>query len=78
MMAVDFAPGGGLAVSRREKLFEGDFQSSADFGFPVQSYDVSPDGHHFVMARASGGARAEIVIWTNWLHELRTRMANAR
>jgi serine/threonine-protein kinase len=79
LLAVDLAAAGGaLTVVRREKLFEGDFQSSADFGFPVQSYDVAPDGRRFVMARASGGGRTEIVIWTNWLRELKTRMANAR
>ena len=78
MMAVDLAPGAVLTVARRQRLFEGDFQSSDDFGFPVQTYDVSPDGRHFVMGRASGGARAEIVIWTNWLRELKTSMANAR
>jgi serine/threonine protein kinase len=78
MMAVDLTPGTVLTVAGRQRLFEGDFQSSADFGFPVQTYDVSPDGRRFVMARASGGTRAEIVIWTNWLRELKTRMANAR
>jgi len=78
MMAVDLTPGPVLTVARRQRLFEGDFQSSDDFGFPVQTYDVSPDGRHFVMGRASGGARAEIVIWTNWLRELKARMATAR
>ena len=78
MMAVDLTPGTVLTVARRQRLFEGDFQSSDDLGLPVQTYDVAPDGRHFVMGRASGGARAEIVIWTNWLGELKSRMANAR
>ena len=78
MMAVDFAPGAVLTVARRQRLFEGDFQSSDDLGLPVQTYDVSPDGRHFVMGRSSGGTRAEIIIWTNWLQELKARMANAR
>jgi serine/threonine-protein kinase len=78
MMVAHLQPGPGLAVARHERLFEGDFVSSNFFGIPALSYDVAPDGHHFLMTRAVGGAGPEVVVWTNWLPELKARMARER
>ena len=77
-MVAHLLPGPGLAVARHERLFEGDFVSSSFFGIPALSYDVAPDGHHFLMTRAVGGGGPEVVVWTNWLPELRARMARER
>ena len=75
MIEVSFADWqavGSLAITGRTTLFEGDYEPS-----PVSplltSYDVASDDKHFVMLRRVGNA-PDIVIWTNWLDELRTKM----
>ncbi len=65
--------GTGLAVAGRRTLFEGDFYA-ADDGSPTAVYDVSPDGRRFLMGRALPGSRAEIVVWMDWLPEVKARL----
>jgi Tol biopolymer transport system component len=69
MMAADLDAA--LAVSKRELLFSGDYLRSL---VTPALYDVSPDGRRFVMARPVSGASAQIVVWTGWLGELKTRL----
>jgi serine/threonine protein kinase len=64
--------GGGLAIVGRTTLFEGDYQSNP-LSPTYTSYDVARDDRHFVMLRRAGNARPDIVIWMNWLDELRAR-----
>jgi eukaryotic-like serine/threonine-protein kinase len=47
----------------------------ADDGFATVTYDVAPDGHHFVIARAVNGGGGELQVWTGWLSEVKRRMA---
>ena len=74
MIEVSFADWqrvGSLAITGRTTLFEGDYEPS-----PIRptltSYDVASDDKHFVMLRRVGNA-PDIVIWTNWLDELRVK-----
>ena len=67
----DWQSGGGLAITGRTTLFEGDYQQSV-LGRTFTSYDVAPDDKHFVMLRRAGNA-PDIVVWTNWLDELRVK-----
>jgi hypothetical protein len=55
----------------RTTLFEGDYQQSV-LDRTFTSYDVAPDDKHFVMLRRAGNA-PDIVVWTNWLDELRVK-----
>ena len=68
----DWQSGGALAIAGRTTLFEGDYQSNP-MTPTYTSYDVAPDDKHFVMLRRAGNARPDIVIWMNWLDELRAR-----
>jgi WD40 repeat protein len=71
---LEFDAGGGMTVTARDRLFEGDF-----FGGPGSTkatYDVHPDGRRFVLARALGGRSGQIVIWTDWIGELKDRLGN--
>ena len=74
MMAADLRAGSGgqLAVSERRTLFEGEFAEPAPSALWA-AYDVAPDGR-FLMARALGGSRSEIVIWLNWLGEIKEQL----
>lgn len=79
MIAASVRPAGdgtGLAVMGRELLFEGDYESMSSYDFT--NYDVMPDDKHFVMLRVAGPAQTEIIMWMNWLPELRARMAATR
>ncbi len=57
----------------RERLFEGELQGGP--GSFAATYDVHPDGERFVLARETGGG-TEIVVWLDWLDELKARMRN--
>jgi hypothetical protein len=59
------------SVTSRRTLFEGDFYGLGDL---VASYDVAPDGHHFLMARRIGTGGGQLIAWVNWLDELRARL----
>jgi hypothetical protein len=81
MMAADLSgtgSGGGLGVSRRTQLFAGAFLAGESFLGRFAAYDVSPDGRHFLMARAVGGTGTELVVWTNWLPEIKQKLLEAR
>ena len=70
----DLAAGpAGLTVTGRRTLFEGDFYGAGD-GSSIAEYDVMPDGRRFVMGKALPGARSEIVVWVDWLREVRARL----
>jgi serine/threonine-protein kinase len=58
-------PGGMLGVASRREMFEGDFFEGS--GGDGATYDVSPDGTHFVVARAISGGTGKLVAWVNWL-----------
>jgi serine/threonine-protein kinase len=76
MMVADIDRGardGALAVRGRRHLFSGDYYGgSSERG---ASYDVSPDGKRFVMARPLDGAGTQLLVWTGWLDEVRRRLA---
>jgi eukaryotic-like serine/threonine-protein kinase len=64
----------GFSAGRPVTLFEGPWLPSLQ---TLQNYDVSPDGHRFLMLKAADddqGAR-HIVVVQNWLEELKRRMA---
>ena len=64
---------GTISVRRRERLFDGDFLGN-DFSYAA-NYDVAPDGHHFLMARAVGQGAGDIVVMTGWLDKFNAQMA---
>ena len=66
-----------LLGTNRRKLFEGKFLGN-DWIRIVSLYDVAPDGKHFLFARALEGSRSEIVVWLNWLDEVKARLGTAR
>ncbi len=78
MMAADLGrdrPTSAIRVLGRRRLFTGDFISRGGFTTTYATYDVAPDGKHFLMGRALDGDREEIMVWTDWLPELKRRMA---
>ena len=62
-----------LAVTGREKLFEGPY--TTDPFHP--NYDVAPDGRSFVMLRPVEGNR-QLVMVLNWIEELRRRTVGGK
>ena len=67
LMAADLAESGSaLRVAGRELLFDRSFSGSV--GMWVATYDVHSEG--FVMAIDEFGVEGQIVVWTDWLHEL--------
>ena len=77
-MAADVAPSGGtLTVEARRKLFEGNYYG-ADPAALSASFDVTPDGHEFLVGRALGDGADEIIVWTGWLGELEAQLAARR
>jgi hypothetical protein len=72
--AADVAAGpAGLTITGRRTLFEGDFYGAGD-GSAIAEYDVLPDGRRLLRGKALPGARAEIVVWIDWLSEVRARL----
>ena len=72
MMAVDITIGRAFQAGAPRKLFEGGPQGT----FPVRSYDVYPDGQHFIMAKYDElpdqrVTRLNLVL--NWFEELKRR-----
>ncbi len=63
-----------LSVATRRKLFEGSY-FGADPSMWSTTYDVSPDGHSFLVGRAIGESGDEIVVWTGWMAELEAQLA---
>ena len=62
-----------VSVTSREVLFPDSFSRNRTH----QNDDVSPNGKQFVMLRRGDSASSVIVV-TNWLTELRARMAGTR
>jgi hypothetical protein len=58
-------------VTSRRKLFEGDFYGIGDY---EPTYDVSPDGRHFLMARRIGTGGGQLIAWVDWLGALESRL----
>lgn len=61
-------------VTEREALFTiGD-----DYLMPQNEqytlYDITPDGERFVMMRLEEADESELILVTNWLEEVRTRV----
>jgi eukaryotic-like serine/threonine-protein kinase len=75
LMAADLArdpTSGSLRVAGRHRVLQGDFYQGR---LVSRTYDVSPDGRHFLVARAVGETRSRIVVWVNWFDRLRARLA---
>jgi hypothetical protein len=66
IVAATVQAGQRFGVGERRMMFEGSF-----FAVPLQhpSYDVSPDGKHFVVLRTDDSG--QLVVVENWLTELR-------
>ncbi len=72
MMAVDITPGGAFKAGAPRTLFEAGPSRSG----PMRSYDVYPDGQHFIMAKYEElpdqhVTRLNLVL--NWFEELKRR-----
>jgi serine/threonine-protein kinase len=73
VMAASVATAPALAVTAREKLFDGPFATDAYH----PNYDVAPDGKSFVMVRPVDENR-QLVMVVNWIQELRRRTGAGR
>ncbi len=60
-------------IAERRALFKADFYQGV--GGVGATYDVTPDGKHFVIARAIGNHLGKIVIWVNWLGPVKAKLA---
>ena len=70
MMVATMAPPPGMRVLSRDSLFTGD-----GFGnFDGATYDVAPDGKHFLMVQTDA-RNVQLVIALGWASTLRARMA---
>jgi len=58
-----------LEVVNRTRLFQAALQGGP--GFWTATYDVHPDGGRFVVARGVSVSGGDVVVWTEWIHELR-------
>ena len=72
MMEVDIHPGGTFKADAPRMLFEGNWQASN----PTRSYDITPDGKYFIMARPEPipdqrVTRLNVVL--NWFDEVKRR-----
>ena len=80
MMAVAVETGPPLRLSRARLLFEGRFVgASGAYSYNVlgrATYDVAPDGAHFVMLQESESARIHLVL--NWAEELKAKVLPGR
>lgn len=66
------ASGERLSVGRRTQLLQGEFFGGARHS---ATYDVHPEGDRFVVTRAAGTRTNEIVVWMDWLDELKQLLA---
>jgi len=72
MMVVDILPGDGLNYGAPRSLFEGSWLT----GGLLPSYDITPDGQHFIMAQPEDLPDQRVTklnIVLNWFDELRRR-----
>jgi dipeptidyl aminopeptidase/acylaminoacyl peptidase len=82
MMAVDFMPGSPPRIGRPRPLFEFDNRDVNLGGFPLRSYDVTPDGQRFVAVQRRTPPRAPAVthinLILNWVEELKAKVPTGR
>jgi len=71
MMVVAVKTESGFERSRPRVLFAGNY-----LDVPGQSYDIYPDGEHFLMLKAieQGTTRTQLNIVTNWFEELKQKV----
>jgi serine/threonine-protein kinase len=67
-----------LTVTGRTRLFEGEFYGAGIEDATAASYDITPDGSQFLLARAVGVAGPEIILWTNWLPGVKSLLEDER
>jgi hypothetical protein len=68
MMAVTVRSGASLEVGTPRELFRGSFTEDI---YGDRSYDVMPDGEHFVMFQSNPDAVPELRVIRNWAAELK-------
>ncbi len=80
LMAVGVETEPAFRLSKARLLFEGRFVGAAGpYSYNVlgrATYDVAPDGEHFVMLQENESARIQIVL--NWAEELKAKVLPAR
>ena len=72
LMAVDFTPGTVFRTGVPHKLFEANFMPTT----PGRSYDVAPDGKHFIITRPDelpDASVSKLNVVLNWAEELKKR-----
>jgi hypothetical protein len=72
MMDVDIVPGDRFQAGTPRKLFEGNWRWTQ----PVRSYDITPDGKYFIMARPEPIPDQRVTklnVVLNWFGELKSR-----
>jgi serine/threonine-protein kinase len=70
LMDVDVAPGEAFKAGNPRVLFEGTWNNST----PVRSYDITPDGQYFIMARPErlpDQSVTKLNVVLNWFEELK-------
>ena len=76
MMFATIAPGSPPTVTQRRALFADRFDG--DMPMPHRNYDITPDGHRFVMIAPTDDVTPQTIVVLNWTTELRARIAAAR
>jgi len=72
MRVVRIAPGAGFKSGQPRQLFDGDYETAT----PMRSYDIMPDGQHFIMLRNEPWPDhpvTKLTVVLNWFDELRRR-----
>jgi len=74
MMAVSFRTGRGIQLGNKRKLFDGSFGNALP---NERTYDISPDGKHFLMILTGERkpAPTTYVVVVNWFEELKEKLA---
>jgi WD40 repeat protein len=73
LMVAQVSLSGDIAsVTSRQKLFDGDFFGAGEF---ASTYDVLPDGRHFLMARRTGAATGQLIAWVDWLGDVERKLS---
>jgi hypothetical protein len=72
MMAMDITPGASFKAGTPHVLFEGEWGTTT----PVRSYDITPDGQHFIMVQPGDVPDQKVTrinVVLNWFDELKKR-----
>jgi eukaryotic-like serine/threonine-protein kinase len=77
MMAVDITSQPNFSAGKPRMLFEGPYLS---LQATIPSYDISPDGRHFLMLKASEQTQAttQINVVLNWFEELKQKVPTGK